>query len=199
MPPKEFFSAAAIALTLAAFYPYIRDILRGSVRPHVFSWVIWALTTGVVFCAQLQEQGGAGAWAIGVSAAITTFIAGLAFAKRADISISRLDWLFFACALLSLPLWYFTADPLGAVVLLTAVDLLGFGPTLRKAWQQPHAESPQFFALFLLRNVLVVLALERYVLTTWLFPVAVALACALVIAFILLRRRHVVPGGVPQA
>jgi hypothetical protein len=71
------------------------------------------------------------------------FIAALAFVKRADVKITGLDWLFFLCALASLPLWYFTAAT-WAVVILTTVDLLGFGPTARKVRDDPHAESLMF-------------------------------------------------------
>lgn len=189
MPIKEVLSAVAIALTFYAFLPYIRAILRGTVKPHVFSWVIWGTTTFVVFLAQLQAGGGPGAWAIGVSGVITIFIAVLALIHRADVSITRLDWAFFLAALSSLPLWYFTADPMWAVVVLTVVDLLGFGPTLRKVWVMPRSESMGFFALFLVRNVLVVMALASYSITTWLMPVAVAVMCAVLIAVIALRRR----------
>jgi hypothetical protein len=63
---KAFFSAVAIALTLMAFGPYIRDILRGNIKPHVFSWVIWELTTFIVFLAQMQAKGGGGACPIGI-------------------------------------------------------------------------------------------------------------------------------------
>jgi len=42
---KEIFSLIAIALTFAAFLPYIRAILRDEIKPHVFSWVIWGTTT----------------------------------------------------------------------------------------------------------------------------------------------------------
>ena len=76
-----------------------------------------------------------------------------------------------------------------AVVVLTTVDLLGFGPTLRKAYNFPESESLLFFGLFLVRNLLVVLALEQYSVTTWLFPLAVAAACGLLMALIVIRRR----------
>ena len=36
---KLLFSSLAIALTLLAFVPYIRSILAGTTKPHVFSWV----------------------------------------------------------------------------------------------------------------------------------------------------------------
>jgi hypothetical protein len=198
IPYKEILSAVATLMTFVAFYPYLRGILGGTVTPHVFSWVIWAATTLVVFFAQVQSGGGVGAWPIGISGGITAVIALLAYARRADASITRSDWLFFISALASLPLWYFTSDPMWAVVVLTAVDILGFGPTLRKAYAFPHSESPLFFALFAVRNFLVVLALESYSIATVLFPAAVAVACVLVIALIVVRRGAVgSPGQIP--
>ncbi|MDP1540208.1 MAG: hypothetical protein Q8L72_06100 [Moraxellaceae bacterium] len=187
---KEILSAIAIALTFIAFYPYLRGILQGTIKPHVFSWVIWGSTTFVVFLAQLKADGGVGAWPIGVSGAITILIAIAAYIKRADVAITKVDWLFFISALASLPLWYFTSNPAWAVVVLTIVDLLGFGPTVRKAYAQPYSESLPFFALFAARNSLVVMALESYSVATVLFPAAVASACVLLIGLILYRRRE---------
>ncbi|MBX3616402.1 hypothetical protein [Nitrosomonas sp.] len=186
---KEIFSFIAIAITLAAFIPYIREIFRGTIRPHIFSWVIWGVTTLLIFVAQLEDHGGVGTWPIGVSASITIFIAYLAFIKRADVTITCGDWLFFIAALLSLPLWYWTSDPLWAVILLTAIDVAGFGPTVRKAYQFPYSESLLFFALFTLRNVLVMLALENLTLTTLLFPAVMLVLCILMMAMIAYRRR----------
>lgn len=189
MSYKELLSAVAILLTFVAYLPYIRLILKGTVRPHVFSWVIWGMTTFVVFLAQLEDDGGAGAWPIGVSGVITIFIALLAYIKRADVKITMTDWLFFAAAMSSLPLWYFTSDPLWAVVILTTVDLFGFGPTLRKVYAQPYSESLLFYFLFALRNAIAVAALENYSATTLLFPVLTAVACLLLIAMAASRRR----------
>lgn len=186
---KEALSLIAIAITFAAFIPYIREIFRGSVKPHIFSWVIWGATTLMIFLAQLEDDGGVGTWPIGVSAGITIFIAYLAYMKRADVTITRTDWLFFAVALLSLPLWYWTSDPLWAVVLLTAIDVAGFGPTVRKAYQFPYSESLLFFALFTLRNLLVMLALENLSVTTLLFPAAMLVICVFMITLIAYRRR----------
>lgn len=189
MSDKEILSAAAIVLTLVAFLPYVHSILRGTTRPHMFSWVVWGATTFVVFLAQLEDQGGVGAWPIGMSGGITIGIAVLAYRKRADVAITATDWLFFLAALSSLPLWYLTSDPMWAVVVLTVVDVLGFGPTFRKAWHHPHSESVLFYGLFAVRNTLVVLALEHYSLTTTLFPAVIAAACMLLMALIAFRRR----------
>jgi len=188
MPYKELASAAAIAVTFVAFAPYIHSILRGTTRPHVFSWVIWGVTTLIVFFAQVEGGAGVGAWPIGISATITIGIACLAWVKRADVAITRVDWLFFAAAMSSIPVWFFTADPLWAVVILTLVDLLGFGPTIRKAYAFPASESLAFYALFALRNLLVLVALEHYSLTTVMFPAFIAAACVLLVALVVWRR-----------
>ena len=189
MTHKALLSTAAIALTFIAFIPYIRSIINNEIKPHVFSWLIWGATTFVMFLAQREGGGGAGAWPIGVSGCVTLFIALLAYIKRSDICITTTDWLFFVSAMASLPLWYFTSDPLWAVVILTTVDVLGFGPTFRKAYAFPHSESLLFFALFTARNLIVIAALEHYSVTTVLFPAVIAAACVFLMSMMSYRRR----------
>ena len=91
---REILSAVAIGLTLISFLPYIRSVKRGTTRPHIFSWIIWGSTTLVVFAAQLADGGGVGAWPIGVSGAVTIYVAGLAWTKKSDITITTADRLF---------------------------------------------------------------------------------------------------------
>lgn len=185
---KEIFSALGIAITFFAFLPYIRSILRDEIKAHVFSWIIWGATTIIVFLAQLEMDGGIGAWPIGVSGVITIFIATLAFIKRGELSITRADKILFISAMSSLPIWYFTSDPLCSVIVLTTVDVVGFGPTIRKAYTDPFTESLLFFALFSVRNLFVIIALEAYSMTTVLFPAATGVACIFLISLTLYRR-----------
>jgi hypothetical protein len=196
---KELISVAAIALTFVLFAGYIRSIHSGEIKPHVFSWIIWTVGTLTVFFAQVSDDAGVGAWPIGISGAITFYIAALSYAKRGDTQITATDWAFFLAALSAFPAWYFTANPLWAVVVLTMADLAGFGPTVRRAYNQPHLESAGFFALGALRNLLVVLALEHYSLTTALFPVAVGGACLLLATMIMVRRRVLSVDDAPVA
>lgn len=191
---KELLSAAAIILTFALFLPYIRSIRRGETKPHVFSWVIWGLGTLIVFLAQLADHGGLGAWPIGISGVITSYIALLAYLKRSDLAITKTDWAFLVVALSALPFWFLTSDPLWTVVILTTVDLVGFGPTCRKAYVRPHDERIWFFCLSAVRNFLVLLALEHYSLTTVLFPAAVGFACLVLVALVAYRR-HLLAGN----
>ncbi|KZN14736.1 hypothetical protein [Marinomonas sp. TW1] len=185
---KFVFSCMAIMLTLVAFLPYLFSIIRGQTRPHVFTWVIWGLTTLIVFFAQYEARAGWGAWPIGISGGMTILVAVAAYCKRADASIHAMDWVFLLAALSSLPFWYVMSDPMWAVILLTTVDMLGFGPTLRKAYTFPDQENATFFVLFILRNTLVLLALEEYSIATALFPFAVNIGCFALLFLVVFRR-----------
>jgi hypothetical protein len=186
---KEAFGALAIVVTLFAFLPYIRSIRLGRTRPHLFSWLIWGLMTTIMFFAQLDAKGGAGAWPTGIAAALTFYIAVLAFRFRADLSITRIDWVFLLAALASLPIWYFNQDPMWSVVLLTTMDTLAFGPTLRQAYRHPEREYPLFFILFIVRNLLSLAALESYSVTTVLFPAVISLTCLIMVCILYWRVR----------
>lgn len=195
MSLSQFVGLAAAVLTVVAYVPYITAIRARAIKPHFFSWLIWSLTTFIVFFAQLAADGGAGAWSTAVSAVITIYVAWLALVLRSDFSNTVADWCFLVAALLSLPLWFVTDDPLWSVVILTTVDALGFGPTLRKAWHKPQEESLQFYGLFTLRSLLALWALESRTLTTVLFPAAMVVACVVVIVLLLWRRRQAPAAG----
>lgn len=185
---RELLAAAAILLTFVMYRPYIRSIRAGRTKPHAFSWIIWTLIASVVFLAQLADGGGVGAWPIGASGLLTAFVAILAYRNRTDTSRTRADWLFFSVSLAALPCWLLTSDPLTAVVLLTGIELAGFGPTFRFAFGHPQEEHVGFYSLGALRSTLAVAALEHYSLTTVLFPAAKVLASVTLVALITYRR-----------
>lgn len=189
MPYKEILSAVAIVVTFFAFVPYIRSIMDGTTKPHVFSWVIWSSTTFIVFLAQLSDDGGVGAWPIGVSSFITLYVAILAYRKKSDIHITASDWLFLTMAFGTLPLWYFTSDPLLVVIILTTVDIFGFAPTFRKAYHNPYGEQLKFYAMMAMRDLIAISALENYSLTTTLFPIVMSTSCWIFIAMVFYKRQ----------
>jgi hypothetical protein len=181
--------AASVVLAIVSFAPYIVQIRGGTMKPHVFSWVIWSISTAVVYFAQVVADGGPGAWATGVSGIMTMYVTWLAWSRHHDIDITKSDRLFLGAALLSLPVWYLTSDPLWAVVILTTIDVLGFGPTIRKLYRHPFEESAWFYLMFAIRSAVSIPALESLNLTTLLFPVAMVLSCGAVVVLLLWRRR----------
>ncbi len=185
---KSLLSFIAIILTFIAYLPYIISIYRGKTKPHVFSWIIWGITTCIIFFAQLADEGGLGAWPIGLSGLITLGVAYQAYLCKSDVTISRIDWAFFISSLATLPLWYLLSDPMWAVIILTLVDVLGFGPTIRNAYINPYHEQLTFYALFAIRNIISIGALENYSITTLCFPVVISVACIVFVMVVLVRR-----------
>lgn len=189
MTYKEFFSIFSICITIYAFLPYAQSIRKELVKPHLFSWIIWTITTCIIFIAQLSDNAGVGAWPIGFSGLASAYIALLAYNHKSDNSITRSDWYFFITALLSLPLWAITSDPLWAVAILTLIDIIGFAPTIRKTYNNPYEEKLSFFVLIAIRNMLSIIALEHYSLVTALFPAALSIACLALIMTAIIQRK----------
>ncbi len=188
---KSIVSGIAVIITFIAFYPYLKAILTNKIRPHFFSWIIWGVTTLIAFLGQVAGEGGIGAISIGLSAILTFYIAFLTFSRRGDLSVRTLDWVYLILAALAIPVWLITSDPLWAVVIMTVIDMLGFGPTFRNAYEHPSHEDPVFYLVFSFRNLLVIYALETYSVTTILFPAAISVAGVIVAVIVLVRRREV--------
>lgn len=178
----------AALLTLAGFIPYIVSIFRGRTRPHLYSWLIWAIATVIVGAAQWFAGGGVGAWVTLFSGAITCFIVVLTWLRFDASQIKPIDALFLIIAACALPAWYITDNPLTAVVMLTIVDIAGFGPTFRKSYHAPFGENLTLYYLVCVRNLVSALALELYSLTTLLFPLVIAFANSVFIGLIHWRR-----------
>jgi hypothetical protein len=185
---KPYLATIAVLLTLIGFIPYVVAILRNKTKPHAFSWVIWSVSTITVFIAQIYSGAGVGAWSLGLSGALTVAIAIMAYCKKSNDTITKIDWIFLFTALFSIPLWLFTDDPLYSVIILTAVDLIGYLPTFKKSYHKPFEESPMVFFIMLVSSTFALAALETYSLTTMLFQTALIIGNALLIATILVRR-----------
>tara|TARA_B100001113_G_C20889231_1_gene526199 strand:- start:12 stop:611 length:600 start_codon:yes stop_codon:yes gene_type:complete len=185
---KSIFGIIAIGLSFIAFFPYLVSILNGKTKPHVFSWIIWTITTFFIFIVQLSDNGGFGSWVIGTSAIISMLIALIAYLKKSDISIKVVDWVFFNFSLVAILVWYFITNPIWAVLLLTTIDIMAFFPTIRKTFFYPFDENLLFYVLIVFRNILSLIALEHYSIVTIFFPISSAVVFFIFIIVINYRR-----------
>src|SRR5665213_1514293 len=62
---KPLLGIAAVCLGLLAYIIYIASTLKNKIKPHAFSWLLWTLTTAIVFTAQIAKGAGAGSWSTG--------------------------------------------------------------------------------------------------------------------------------------
>ena len=188
MSPKEIIGGLAVMVGMIAQGLYLWHIFRRTIKPHIFSWVIWGLLGLIGFAAQVAANAGPGCWAMGVSSALCLVIAsaGLFYGEK---SITRGDWICFILLLSAIPAWMATNNPLWAVIIVSAIDTGAFYPTFRKSWMAPHQESAASFLLYALQTLLSLAALESFTWTTALYPATILTMNIILTSTLFCRRR----------
>lgn len=180
----------AVALGLLGYVFYIRGIIQGKVKPHFFSWFVWMLLTAIAFIAQVIEGGGPGAWVTGVTAVMSLGFAIVGLRSSSRTLIAKSDWFYFVAALLAIPPWYFTGDPLWSVIIITVIDAVAFAPTFRKAYHHPDTENGWTYTLSGIKFIFGLAALSTFTVTTALYPASLILANGAFVAMLVWRRRQ---------
>ena len=188
MDIKIALAVVAIGMTLVGYFYYFRDIFAGKTKPHAFTWLVWSSLTAIAFAGQISDNGGAGAYITLVTALASFVIFLLAFSKG-EKAITKSDWASLGGAAAALLLWFFTNDPLLAIILITFVDFLGFVPTIRKSIRKPHEETLISYVLAGLKFVLAIIALVNYSAITVLYPASLVFA-NLLFVLLLVSKRH---------
>jgi hypothetical protein len=180
----------AVVLTFIGYAPYIRDIFKGKTKPHVFSWFIWGLDTAMVYALQVKAGAGFGSW-VTLSITIILFFVFILGLKRGEKDIQAVDVIFLVLALIALGLWLIVKQPVLSIIILSAVEMSGFIPTIRKSWNAPYTETLSFYIITTIRHGLSILALSQYNIVTWLYPVTWTAANALFAILLFLRRKKI--------
>ncbi len=188
MEIKLAFGILSTVIAIACFLPYIRDILRGTTQPHMYSWLVWSLLQTVGVVAAFQAGAGYGSWALGVGTFFCIAIFLLSF-KYGTKNISRLDALCLVGALAALGIYFVLDDALLAIITVAAVDFIGFIPTMRKAYEEPFTETPSTFGLSALSNVFSIIATQQYSVVSILYVASLFFTNLFCFAIIISRRR----------
>ena len=182
----------AVVIGVIGYIPYCRDILRGTTKPHPFSWLGFGILNGITFIAQVVSGGGPGTWVTAITTIATFGIAILAFIHGGK-GITIFDWICFAGALVAIIFWKLTSNPLWAVVIVTTADLLAFAPTFRKGFLRPYEETISLYAMSTLKYAISLVALTVCNVTTALFPAAMVISNVGFVVLLLLRRQYISP------
>lgn len=186
--PKELFGVLSIVLVVATYVPFIYQISKNHVRPHPFSWITWSITAASI--ASLQLLNGAG-WGALPSATVTFFaitVAILAF-KKNRAPIQKIDLLCLLIAFSGLASWVIIDQPFISITLLLLVDVVGFIPTLRKAWRVPYEDSLTMWGTTLSRHTASIFAIQTYNYVTLLNPLTWMVLSSVICSTLVLRRQ----------
>lgn len=185
---KEIIGFIAAALVFVAYAPYVKDVIRGKTKPHPYSWFVWGFITAIIFAIQISNGGGAGSY-VTVTVAILSFVICFLGLKEGVKDITTSDTVFFVLALIATGLWLFAEQPTLSMILLVTIDILGFIPTIRKAWNKPQEETLFTWGFNGFRHALSIFAIQKYSLITLLNPVAWTIANLLFSVLLIVRRK----------
>lgn len=175
---------------LVGIYPYLKGVLTHRVQPHLFSWLVWGILTGVGFLAQMSDGAGAGAWITLVNCLFCFTVAALSL-KFGEKNITRSDWLAFIASLSAIPLWIVTDNPFWSVILITVIDAIAFWPTIRKTWLAPMAEEPAPYICSAIAFSLALMAMEQRSFITSFYPFVLVLLNVAFVAMVFVRRKAI--------
>lgn len=188
MPAKELFSIISILAAFIAAAPYIRGMARRETKPHMFSWLIWGLSSVICGIVQFAEGAGIGSWPLITNG---VYCLGVSFAAiwLGTRDIKKIDYAVLIVTLSTIPLWAITKNPLWSVIIVTAIDSVAYIPTIRKSWTRPEEESLSSWLLSSIFFGISILALEKIAVTTYLYPATFAVINMGFVLFLLARRK----------
>ncbi len=187
---NEIVGAITVLMTIVIYGFYIRDTIKGKIKPHPFSWLLWLIITFIIFLAQLSDNAGPGAWMNGVVTFMNFIILAVSLKNGIGI-IKKLDVLVLILACLAIALWIITSSPLWSVIILSFANTLAYIPTYRKSFSKPFEEPLYVWSLNFFRHGLSILALANYTVITALSPITLVLNNLAMALFIFYRRRAV--------
>ena len=135
---------AALLSTILAVYcaiPYIISIIKGTTKPHQFSWLVFAIMNGIVFFSQFLEGGRGSVIVYGLFFIGSTinFLLSLKYGVR---DTSKWDKLLFGFALLTIVVWLITRSNATAIWLTILIDVFATSMIILKLRAEPHTEAP---------------------------------------------------------
>ncbi len=190
MDIKFLFGIIGGILTVVSFFPYLLDIFRGKTKPHSYTWLIWSIlqTTGTI--AIFLNNGGWGALNLAVGSVLCMLVLILSL-KYGTKNITRFDTTLLIGALLAIVVWIFTKNALYSIILVSAIDFTGYLPTARKAYEEPYTETVSLYVMNAMTDILGLLALSAYSITTVLYLATLLFANTSLVIMLTLRRRRI--------
>ena len=185
---QDICGAVALIMSFIGTSIYIRSILKGQTKPHLYTWIIFTLLTGIAFFAQISDNAGPAAWVMGGNAALCFLIVILCL-KYGHKNKTTFDKVALSFSMMSILPWLITKDPLLSVIMISLIDSAAMLPTLRKSWNFPEQENLSNYLIQNLKNIITLFALTHVSLTNSLYIISIILVNTSLIGVCVFRRR----------
>jgi len=163
------------AVGVADTVPYIRDMRRGTTRPHRGTWLVWTVLAAGAFVAHAAEGPRWSLVMLAVQVVLTAIVLTLAV-RQGTGGLGRADVVILALAGAGFAGWIIAGDPVVATLCIIAADLLGIAMMTPKAWRYPWSETSSTFALASLSGLCAAGAVGSLEPSLLLYPIYYTLA-----------------------
>jgi len=185
---KTLFLIFATIVTVASVFPYARDILKGTTKPNIVSWITWTLLTGIATGAEIAAHEYVTA-IFTSSAVLETTIIVLLGLRHGYVKYTTFDIICQIAAIVGIILWQLFNSPTIGVVGSVLIDFIGALPTIRHSWTMPGEETWPTYALAGLGGALAIGALSAYNWISLPYAIYIVLINA-VLSFIIIGRTN---------
>ena len=120
--------------------PYLRDVMRGSTRPHRGTWLIWSALAVVVCLAQWADGASWSLIMLLTQAVLTTAVFAVAIVHGQG-GTTIIELVLIAVAAAGVAGWLLSGEPLVATVCVVAADLIAAAMMVPKTYRDPGSET----------------------------------------------------------
>ena len=179
-------------LTVVETIPYVRDVLRGSTRPHRGTWLIWSVLAVIAFLSQRADGGSWSLVMVAVQAVLTCAIFVLAI-RRGEGGVAPGELAMIALAGAGVAGWVIADEPVVATACVVAADMVALALMVPKTWRDPGSETMITYALGSISGALAAAAVGELDASLLLYPVYYSLGNAAIALLIVTRTGSVRP------
>ncbi len=174
-------------LTLFAYVPYVRAILRRETIPNSVSWWIWGCT-GLILASTYYATGSTAALGLAIGATAGQILTALLSLKYGTGKPGLMDLLCIAGAVAALLVWYFTHDALLPHLMTVAMDFFAWLPTFRKTLAHPGKEDRLSWMLWTAGAVIALTSATQWTVAEVTYPVYVVITDSVVMLLTFRKR-----------
>lgn len=180
-----------ISTVLALISPIVYSvaILRGEAKPHRTTRFVLLLITSLTTLSLFAQGNRVAIYLAGVSTlqSIIVFILSIKYGMG---GWSKSDIICLIFALIGIILWRITKNPVVALYFAIGADFIGMIPAIIKTYHFPETEIWLFFALDVLAAIFSLLALEKWTLEEFSYPIYIMLINLIMVLLILVRPKR---------
>jgi hypothetical protein len=184
-------------MSVADTIPYVRDVVRGTTRPHRGTWLIWGALAIVVVLAQRADGASWSLVMVGTDAVLTLLIFGLSI-RRGVGGVTRGEVAMVGIAAVGVAGWAIADTPVVATAGVIAADLTGAVLMVPKTWRDPGSETLSTFVCASAAGLLAAGAVGALDLSLLVYPVYFCLVNGALALLIVVARSRRARAGDPS-